>query len=340
MKFWRALLLLGLGLTVGSGCSGLLPTPLPTPLPPEALPTLAALTLQARASLTPPASPPSRTLPATQASATPPPPTREGPATPSLPAPPSPSLTFTEGLPATITLPIPLPQTLSPTPAPPIPDARLQIYRLGELSKVISPLEVTIRMDVAEGRALRVELYGEDGRLLARTLRTSQRPTWPYTRLDLTLEFEIGGVGELGRLVVSMEDAFGRLVEVNSVNLILLSSGQNEINPATALKQRIVIEEPLPQILVQGGTLIVSGRALPNRSDQPLRVMILGEDRRILGQRLSGVNLPIPGDYGRFIVEVPYTVSDLTPALVVVYEEGEPLSDIAYLSSVTVFLAP
>jgi len=37
---------------------------------------------------------------------------------------------------------------------------------------------------------------------------------------------------------------------------------------------------------------------------------------------------------------VPYTVTDLTPALLVIFEEGEPLTDIAHLSSIPVVLAP
>lgn len=242
----------------------------------------------------------------------------------------------------TINLPLPTPdpELLTPSPAPPIPDAPLQIFRLGELSRVISPIQVTTRLTSGNGKVLRIELFGEDGRLLARYLRTFQNIPWQAARVDVDLDFEVSGAGELGRLVVSLEDVYGRLIDVNSVNLILLSSGQTELNPATALQQRLVIQEPTPKALIQGGKLIVSGRALPNRPDQPLRVMIIGEDNRILGQRLARVNVTIPGDYGVFIAEVPYTVTDLTSALLVVFEEGEPISDIAYLSSVEVMLAP
>jgi hypothetical protein len=37
---------------------------------------------------------------------------------------------------------------------------------------------------------------------------------------------------------------------------------------------------------------------------------------------------------------VPYTVTGLTPALLVIFEEGEPVTDIAHLSSIPVMLAP
>jgi hypothetical protein len=106
------------------------------------------------------------------------------------------------------------------------------------------------------------------------------------------------------------------------------------------LWQRLIIEEPVPQALIQGGKLIISGRALPNNPEQPLRVMLVAENGQVLGQRLAGVEFQKPGNYGKYVAEVPYTVTDLTPALLVIYEEGEPMTDIAHLSSIPVMLAP
>ncbi len=371
-QYWLFIALAFCGLL--SGCVGLENSDLPTPIPTEYMPTVVALTLQAQGVpvFTPaPANQPSGAPGAAMSAAvveeiseTP------RPSAPNLvtetPAPPASPMTQTvsdassnepthTGAPATttlapptvgatptihLTLPTPDPSLLTPSPAPPIPDAPLQIYRLGEMSRVISPIQVTTRLTSGNGKVLRIELFGEDGRLLARYLRTFQNIPWQAARVDVNLDFEISGAGELGRLVVSLEDVYGRLIDVNSVNLILLSSGQTELNPATALQQRLVIQEPTPKALIQGGKLIVSGRALPNRPDQPLRVMIISEEGRILGQRLARVNVTIPGDYGVFIAEVPYTVTDLTSALLVVFEEGEPISDIAYLSSIEVMLAP
>jgi hypothetical protein len=122
--------------------------------------------------------------------------------------------------------------------------------------------------------------------------------------------------------------------------LLLLSHGATQPNPATALWQRLIIEEPSPMEMVQGGVLIITGRALPNNPDQPLRVTLVGEDGHTLGQRLAKVNVETPGDYGVYVAEVPYTVTALTPARLVIFEEGEPISDIAHLSSIEVLLAP
>jgi hypothetical protein len=356
--FWQIFLqslLLGI-LVAGlvSGCVQPVRTELPTPLPTEYLPTAIALTLEAsgfglptmppRPSLTPTASSliPSET-PEARVTETPAVTNTLPPATETT----APPVSITTILPATLTLSVsteaptlavPL-LPLSATPAPEIPDAQIRIYRLGERSLVTSPIDVSLRSTSEYGKIVRIELWGEDGRLLARDVRTYDRAPWKLVRIDLQLEFEISGAAEEGRLVISIEDPFGRLIDVNSVNLILLSQGIAELNPATALLQRIIIREPSPQALIQGGKLIVSGRARPNL-DQPLKLMLVSEDGKVLGQRLAGVEFPDPGNYGTFVAEVPYTVTGLTPALLIVYEDGGKISQIAHLASMQVMLAP
>jgi hypothetical protein len=237
--------------------------------------------------------------------------------------------------PATVTAPF----GATNTPAPPIPDARIQIYRLGELSKVISPIDVSLRLTCGDAKVVRIELHGEDGRLLARNVRNYDKVPWDAARIGMSLDFEISAAAELGRLVISAEDSFGRLIEVNSMNLILLSQGITELNPSSGLQQRIIIQDPLEKTLIQGGKLIISGRARPD-TNQPLRVMLVGEDGRILGQRLAGVTILVPGDYGTFVAEVPYSVSEATPALLTVFEEGDTISENTFLTSLKVILAP
>ncbi len=351
---------------------------LATPLPPEYLPTAAALTMAALQAGQPTATRPAlsdvsptaetvvtQAAPATALPTTPPGPARlpsrtatglpaasstatNSPATQA--ATPEPSSSPTAGQPTpTITLaPLPVLQATgvvsapfgaTDTPAPPIPDARIQIYQLGELSKVISPINVSLRLTCGDGKVVRIELHGEDGRLLARDVRQYERVPWDAARIGMNLDFEINAAAELGRLVISAEDSFGRLIEVNSMNLILLSHGLTELNPPSGLQQRIIIQDPQEKTLVQGGKLIISGRARPETS-QPLRVMLVAEDGRILGQRLAGVTVIVPGDYGTFLAEVPYTITDVTPALLTVFEEGGTVSEVSFLTSLKVILAP
>ncbi len=336
-----------------TGCMSLLPPSISTALPTEFLPTAAALTLAAEAVNLPSTSTSADPLP----SDTPPPtatiaPTEPAPTQTSLPPSKTPANSPTNTLSPASAQPAetaeiqpepsqgsPIPGEPTWTPAPPIPEARIQILRMGDLSKVISPIDVSSWLTCGDGKVVRIELYGEDGRLLSRHVRTYDNVPWKNARLAVPFEFEIAAAAELGRLVISVEDSYGRLIEVNSLNIILLSQGMTELNPPTALQQQIIIQEPQEKALIQNGRLIVSGRARP-ASDQPLRVMLVGEDGRILGQRLAGVPVPIPGDYGTYVAEVPYEIKEVTPALLVVFEEGAPISEKTYLTSINVILAP
>jgi hypothetical protein len=337
-----------------SGCVRPVKTALPTLLPTGYLPTAIALTLEASGVGL--ATVPPRHNPTTIASSMIPSETPEAQNTPAptftLAFPPTLEIT-TEANPITptqeITVPLPtLTEELTPvvqvlptlaTPAPEIPNAKIQIYQLGDRSLVTSPIDVSIRLTSQYGKIVRIELWGEDGRLLSRYMRTFDTVPWKSARVGVPLEFEISGAAEEGRLVINVEDPYGRLIDVNSVNLILLSEGVTELNPPTAMLQKIIIQDPAPQALIQGGKLIVSGRALPNL-DQPLKLMLVSEDGKVLGQRLAKVEFTEPGNYGTFVAEVPYTVTGLTPALLIVYEDGGQISQIAHLASLQVILAP
>lgn len=331
-----------------AGCDSLLGPKLATPLPAAFVPTAIAMTLQAKgigpATFTPPAGAVTGTL-ATKGTSAPPVHTptalKTATATHTLTVVASPSPTSSPTLTFTPTLLPTLPITTTPTvtPFPQIPAARAQIYKYGELSMVVSPLQVTAYLTSRVGKVVRFELYGEDGRLLARQMKVFNDLPWYVATVNMNLEFEISGAAEKGRLVVSVEDAYGRMIDVNSVNLILLSTGVTELNPAGALQEAIVIQEPAPKSLIIGGAAYITGIAKPNSSD-PLKIVLIAQDGRILGQRLAAVTIPTPGGYGVFAAQVTYTVSEITPALLVVYESGGIISQYAHLTSIDVVLSP
>jgi hypothetical protein len=302
-----------------------------TPLPAGFMPTAVALTLQSSGinSATP------QLALSTEAPA----PTAPAVVSPTLtslpsPIPPSPTPAPTETSYLVTRAP-----SATPTFFPEIPPAHIQIFQLGDLSRVASPLKVYARLFSQVGRVVRVELHGEDGRLLGRELTVFHTIPWGAGTINQDMDFEIRLAAELGRLVISVEDRYGRLIDVNSVNLILLKMGANELNPATALWQVIQIKEPGPQTLIQGGTVLVSGLARPDTTE-PLRLELISRDGLTLGHRLAAVDIPAPGGYGTFAADVPYSVSQVTPALLVVYESGGTLSEIAHLASVEVMLSP
>jgi hypothetical protein len=307
-------------------CSGITKSDLPTPMPAQFLPTAIALTVQAGANSPVAVSQSEAADPASQ------------PAPSETPVP-LPSDTPAPAGPSATPFPVTLQPTPSATPTSEIPVADIQIFKPGDLSRVISPLHVAGYLKTGAGGKVRLELYGEDGRLLVRQIKVYD--VLPGARVNLSgdLDFEISAAAEVGRLVISTEDEVGRTIALNSVNLILLSMGEADVNPSNALLEDIVIKQPQVKTLIQGDKLLVSGIALPDTA-LPLMAELRDAKNEVVGFRQIGVSLPEDGGYGTFASEVPFSVGKLTPVRLSVYESGERISPMTHLSSVEIIISP
>ena len=217
-------------------------------------------------------------------------------------------------------------------------DSPIQIVTPGEGSRVVSPIGVVIYLDETISGPSLVELRGSDGRLIVRHVRSldKQYSTLPMT---INIKFEIASPLEVGRLLISQKDAYGRFMDVNSVDLILLSEGETKTTLSEPRTQAIRIQQPATGGEVTGGMVSVSGLTSLG-SEEPLRVELITEDGKIVGQRLAGVTPGSSGAYATFTAEVPYSVVQDTPVRVIVYQDGNPISAIKHLSSIEVVLTP
>jgi hypothetical protein len=205
---------------------------------------------------------------------------------------------------------------------------------------VKSPLHVYLYLKPGAGGKVSIELIGEDGRLIYREIRVIDLvPVGAWATFTLDIDYEIAATAEAGRLKISVDDAAGRTVALNSVPLILLSVGDADIVPPADVLAPLIIRQPRKKALIQGGTLVASGRARLE-GDGPLMVKLVTAKGGEVGFRLADVTFPEGGGYGEFAVEVPYKVSEPTPALLVVLEPGASLSDVIHLSSIEVLLSP
>lgn len=318
-----------------TACSGANRQAVATPIPQDELPTVIALTLAAEdinqtSGETPPTTTVQPTLEIRETS------------TPVF----TPTATVTSVLqnsphPATSTAtpPVTIPPLLNQPTDDAIPGAPIRIYWIGENSKVTSPILVIAKLNMHTAKYARVELHGEDGRLLARYVKTFQQIPWSMAKISMNLEFEISTVAEAGRLTITVEDEFGRTMDATSIDLVLLSIGDPDINPPNPDKQNIVIQEPKPEMLIQSGKVIVSGIARLKEGNPP-KVQIIDESGKIVGQRIASFSVPTPGAYGTFFAEVPYRVEGFTPARIIVFQDGGILSPFTFLSSVEVQLTP
>ncbi len=249
---------------------------------------------------------------------------------------------------ATIMLPTPT-VTISPFDLTPIslvdpntvyPEAEIQIYRPGAFSKVVSPFRLVGNLTPGPGRKVHVDLVGEDGRLLSRQLLTVPVPPG-HDRVNFVtdMSFEIPGVSELGRVEVSVEDDYGRVKALSSVDVILLSTGLEDLNTYGDLQQNIVIQQPRSNFMIAGGVLYVTG--LARAAGEPLLVVeLITREGKIVGSGLATLVAPEDSLYGLFAGEIEYAVSEPTWVLVVVRARGARIPGTAELASLEVVVSP
>jgi len=251
-------------------------------------------------------------------------------------------LAETQNVPPTVTStptetpipPTPLP-TNTPTPSPLPPGAQIRILMPGPMSKVTSPL--ILRMEIVAGGSdlVQVDLFGEDGRLLARTLeRVPSRPSGVY--VSMKIPFEVRLAGELARLTVSTKDEQGRMQSVSSVHLLLLSIGEDENAPVSDFSERLVIYQPEPEVQAVGGELLVEGRFQPFNEQQVI-LELVGEDGKVLGERI----LRFEGLASQlFSTTLPYKIEDITNARLVIRQDDDRIEGLFYLYSQEIILNP
>ena len=354
----RSLLVLLAG--VVCACSVLQRDNLPTPYPTEYLPTVIALTVEAaRLTFTPASIPTSDSTQAT-------PQVASGVASPTLsslralsasptteetPATLVTSVTSTAGVP-TIT------PTLSPasavkngtptrrstrtptiTPTPALPSAAIQIFNPGPMSKVISPMVVNASLRPGSSNRVRIELLGEDGRLLVRKIINYSATSGSVVGVAVELDFEIAAVAEAARLVISTDDSYGRIVALASVDLVLLSIGENDLNPPGDLLEPVVIRDPLPNTLIQGGVLVVMGRAWPTSSGE-LLIELVDAKGKVVGYRQASISEPDDMGYGVFTTDIAYEVKGPTWVRLIVSDVGDRPKGLKHVTSLEVLLSP
>jgi hypothetical protein len=300
----RTLILIASLLGLFTGCAAPTASPIPTAYPPEYLPTIIALTAESASNS------------ATET-----------------------AIALTPVLPPTNT---PRP-TLSPTPRPTftqttIPGhepAAIQIFAPGPMSKVVSP--ITLRMHIIAGNSgkVQIDLYGEDGRLLTRNLKSVQ-PGGKGVDQQIKIPFEIPTAAEVGRITISTLDKAGRIQSLNSVRVLLLSSGDNEITPPGDPSEPVGVFSPLAEESVSGGVLNVKGDVWPFNLN-PLIFELVGPDKKSMGLRIVTVDHLNPQ---LFDTTIPYRVFVPTLARLTIRQDDDRMDGLFYVYSQEVLLNP
>lgn len=287
-----------------AGCAAPTPSLIPTPYPPEYLPTVIALTAQAEfsaasqtASALTPVEFPTET--------------------------PQPTITFT---PRT---------TFTPTSIPLHPLSAVRFISPGPMSKLVSPISLRATVIAGNSQKVQIDLYGEDGRLLARELRNVLTTT-EGAFVSVRLPFETRAAAELGRITISTLDEHGRLQALNSVRVLLLSEGVNEITTPGNPSEPVGLFSPTTKAEISGGVLSLKGDVWPFNLN-PVILELVDPEGRSLGLRILTVNHLEPQ---MFETTIPYRVTEPTAARLIIRQDDDRMAGLFYAFSREFLLNP
>jgi hypothetical protein len=237
---------------------------------------------------------------------------------------------------------IPTP-TLSPTPRPTftqttIPgheSAAIQIFAPGPMSKVVSPITLRMNIIAGESEKVQIDLYGEDGRLLTRNVKHVPI-SGKGVQQQIKIPFEIPAAAEVGRVTVSTLDKVGRIQSLNSVRVLLLSSGNNEITPPGNPSEPVGVFSPQLEEPVSGGVVNFRGDVWPFNLN-PVILELVGPDNKSIGLRILTLNSLNPE---LFETTIPYKISDPTLARLTIRQDDDRINGPFYVYSQEVLLNP
>ncbi|HUI89070.1 MAG TPA: hypothetical protein VLX61_10125 [Anaerolineales bacterium] len=228
--------------------------------------------------------------------------------------------------------PIPPTPTASDTPTTPPGMAlgAIQINSPGPMSKIISPLEVHLTVASGKNSKVYIALYGEDGSLLGdELLNIPNASSGEY--IFVKIPFEIRAVAEIGILQVTTRNSTGVLMALNTVRVLLLSSGTSQINPpGNTVYERVALETPHYEDTISGGVLTVRGTYSPFN----LQTLFL-ELIDINGKSLNANRQLTLVDLNSLAVNttIPYKVDSPTQAYLVMRQEDDTLKNPVYLAN-------
>ncbi len=222
-----------------------------------------------------------------------------------------------------------------------LPNSLVQIEEPGDLSQLASPIRVMASVFPGDGGLVNVQLFGENGRLIFEQLMKLVHTESGWVQLVTEIKFEINTAGESGLLVLSTSDEFGRRIVQSAVPVILLQIGKSEVEAPQFLKQAFIIQSPVANAVVKGGTLSINGYAHPFNNN-PIIIELMTQTGGVMESKV--VKLPKVAEGQRFVrfsAEIPYTVGIRTPVRVTIRQRSEllPNVDVA-LSSQIVYLDP
>lgn len=225
--------------------------------------------------------------------------------------------------------------TLKPRPAV------MKISRPGPYSKLSSPIRLEALITPGEDGLVYVNLYGENGRLIVSQILDFRGYDTRSFYISPEIPFQINSAAELSRITVHVNDQFGQMIHLISVDVILLQYGSSDETIPEIELEPYLVRSPGEGALIRGGVLVVEGSARPV-TDSPLMVELVDMQGNVVG---SGETQLLPpsesSSHMPFQVIVPYSVTGRTRVRMTLKQESTTrIPGTVWLSSSVIFLDP
>lgn len=223
---------------------------------------------------------------------------------------------------ATLILPTALP-SVTPTFAAGFTElAQIRVIAPGPMSSLTSPFNLQVMLISGESEIVRVDLLGEDGRVLLTDLEPVSQ-TYNGNFRNFRLAFEIRAVSEAGYIRISTKDDLGRIQALNTMPVFLYSIGSTQVNPVgNMIYERVMLEGIKDGDDIFGGILNLKGRIWPF-NDQPVIVELLLPNGKPVSSRVLTFN---GIDTQDFETTLPYKVTEPTLARLTIRQDNPVLS--------------
>lgn len=219
--------------------------------------------------------------------------------------------------------------------------AEIQIKGPGPGSKVVSPIVLETNFYPGDDGQVLVQLFGEDGRLIAEKLMTVVTPSTGWILQTVKIPFEVSTAGEAALLAVSTRDGFGRRIAQSSVPLLLMQIGKNDLKAPGFARESFVLDTPVYDFVARNGMLHIQGFVHPSGDGQIVGELI-SRSGGILGSTAVDISIDTTNsDYIPFSMDIPYSVAERTGVRLILRQTHERLPGVdVSLKSLIIYLDP
>jgi hypothetical protein len=211
------------------------------------------------------------------------------------------------------------------------------------MSSLTSPINLQVLLVSGESQVVRIDLLGEDGRVLQRGLERVPRNPNGGSYRSYDLSFEIRAVSEKGYIRISSKDDHGRIQALNTMPVLLYSIGENQITPqGNMIYERVMYEGLGDGDEVFGGEVSLKGRFWPFNT-QPVFLELIQPDGKVISSRV----LDFEGiDTESFETTLPYKITEPTLVRLSIHQdnldiESDPdLKNYIYVHTMELMLYP